>query len=680
MPRRAGRNYSGDEETQTGSVETASPGARAQSPRCVHGMPRSQCATCKAVADREQARVSDLFEWLLPFLQPPLGDNFDNFVAFPPGLTPYDFQREGIRRLGENEAFLLADEMGLGKSIQAIIALKFLFHAGRATTALIIAPKSVVSDWRHKLDEWAPELRTTAIQGSETVRDSQWSGLAHVYLVSYETHRNDAERLGDRRFDVCILDEAQRIKNPTASLSQAAVRRRNAKWRWALTGTPLENKEQDIVAIFEFLKPGCLSDDYSGRPKALREKIAPYVLRRRILDVLKDLPPKHVSIKWLDLTEAQRKRYDEVESGARAEMLSLVEQGIPLNRLRISALARLTELKKICNLDSGTFESCKRDFLVEELETIRELGEKALVFSQFPHETLEKIQPMLEAFEADIFHGGLSDRQRDAVLRRFKEDPESVALLMSVQAGGVGLTITEANHVFHFDLWWNPATAAQAAGRAYRIGQKKDVFETALLTVRTVEERVHQILHRKQALFDEVVEGLSEGDAVNALSEEELLSLFGVTKEREGATSRGRATGPGARDLSSLSPRQFEELVGNLYEKMRFTVRLGTGSRDAGIDIVAIRTQPGLRERVAIQCKHYPDGKVGRPDVQRLIGAADTREYTKRVLVTSGRFSREAEELARSHASVELITGALLQGLLDRYGLAGDLGGSEGQR
>ena len=189
-------------------------------------------------------------------------------------------------------------------------------------------------------------------------------------------------------------------------------------------------------------------------------------------------------------------------------------------------LALIGELKQICNLDPESGESAKLDYLLEQLEELHGSGEKSLVFSQYPKKTLTAIEPRLAKFRPQLFDGRLSDKRREQIISEFQEGDAYDVLLMSVKAGGVGLTLTRANHVFHFDLWWNPATAKQAEGRAYRIGQQKTVFVKTLYTVQTIEERIHQLLMKKQELFQTVIDDLSDTSLTQLLTEEELFGLF----------------------------------------------------------------------------------------------------------------------------------------------------------
>ena len=262
-----------------------------------------------------------------------------------------------------------------------------------------------------------------------------------------------------------------------------------------------------------------------GDPKVLKEAISPYFLRRRKKDALPDLPEKVHEEIWLDLKEKQREHYDLAE---RKGVINLNELG---DRVTVQhVLALITKLKQICNLDPVSKEGCKLEYLEEQLEELTEVGDKALVYSQYPMKTLAQIEARLSRFNPLLYHGTLPGKVRDKIVEDFQEKDDHQVLLMSVKAGGLGLTLTRANYVFHFDRWWNPATATQAEDRTHRIGQTKTVFVISLFTVGTIEERIQQILERKRHLFDEIVDDLSMTDLKKVMTEEELFGLFNLKK------------------------------------------------------------------------------------------------------------------------------------------------------
>lgn len=500
--------------------------------KCIHGLRKGTCSICMEMEKqrREKDKIyPNIFDLILPMLQPPLGEDFDNPIVFPEGNSLYPFQRGGIKFLIEHKQALLGDEMGLGKSIQTITAIRFLVRTGQIKRGLIICPKSVLTDWQKKLQTWAPELKVIKIHGDKEERQFMWNIPSHIYLTTYETLRQDLEENFaniDINFDLTVLDEIQKIKNPNTGIAKS-VRRINSDWRWGLSGTPLENRLEELKAIFDYLKPGLLTYAKLAHISTVKDSIKPYFLRRRKSDVLLELPEKVYQEVWLELSPFQRKAYDKaLEEG----IVELNEKGEYVTIHHVLAL--ITKLKQICNLDLKTKESCKIDYLQEKLREIVEQGDKVLIFSQYPEKTLEVLEPRFKEFNPLIYHGSLSNSKRDEIIKKFQEEEENKVLLMSVKAGALGLTLTRANYVFHYDLWWNPSVASQAEDRAHRIGQKKTVYVTYLFTVGTIEEQIQRLLEKKQKLFKEVIDDLSDTNLSRMLTEEELFGLFGLQKPK----------------------------------------------------------------------------------------------------------------------------------------------------
>ncbi|WP_043714149.1 DEAD/DEAH box helicase [Symbiobacterium thermophilum] len=471
----------------------------------------------------------------LPFFDlpaPPEGAAPDPDALYaPPGEELYDYQVDGARFLMEHPVALLGDEMGLGKSIQAISALRLLIRRGEVGRALILCPKTLIFDWYYKLRLWAPDLRVVPVEGPRRRRQWYWRCQVHVHLVGYESWREDlkAGLASPDVYDLIVLDEVQRIKNPGTAIHKAVAQVR-APWRWGLSGTPLENRVEELLAIFAYLKPGLLPGRKGCPVEEIHRRIAPYVLRRRKADVLRHLPPKEHRTVWLDLTPAQRMAYEAAERAAVAAIRQAGHAAAP-----VIALTLLNQLKQLCNLDPATGASCKLAFLEQELAPLVARGEKAVIFSQYPKVTLEPLLPRLEPFGAVLFDGSLSDWKRQLIVHHFQHGDMPRVLAMSLKAGGVGITLTRANHVYHLDHWWNPAVAQQAEDRTHRIGQRRPVFVTTLLTRGTVEERIAELVERKRELFHEVMDPLTEpGEPeeqpylLQRLSRAEILSLFGV--------------------------------------------------------------------------------------------------------------------------------------------------------
>jgi SNF2 family DNA or RNA helicase len=529
QPGKAGKSYDSDAKKER-NFQTA---PKTQHEKCIHGMIKSWCSICNRQPKKEkQAPLPDFnsFDFILPILQPPLGENFDSPVAFPSDLYP--FQRSGVKFLAEKERALLADEMGLGKSIQTIVTLKLLFRRGDIANGIILCPKSLLTDWEKKLKDWAPEIRVLKVRGNKDQRKISWDSPAHIYLTTYETLRQDlgnadSKDIAKKEFDIAILDEIQKIKNPSAEVTKSA-RSLVAARKWGLSGTPLENRTEELISIFAFLKPGLLRYEDAYQPSKIKESIKPFFLRRRKADVLQDLPEKNCDEVWLELSDAQRRAYDLAEQQG---IVALNAQGDSVTVHNVLAL--ITKLKQICNIEPTTGQSCKLEYLIDQLEEIKDQDDKALIFSQYSHKTLDLLEPKLRQFRPRLYDGSLSDSNRDRIIDEFQNKDDCKILLMSVKAGGLGLTLTRANFVFHFDLWWNPSVAEQAEARAHRIGQQKTVYVTSLFTINTIEEKIQTLLKRKRELFDRVIDDLSDTNLSVTLGEDELFGLFNLQSPKQ---------------------------------------------------------------------------------------------------------------------------------------------------
>ncbi len=467
---------------------------------------------------------------------PPLAAPLPSEYVWPSELRP--FQKEGIRVLLGSDQLLLADDMGLGKTVQAIAAIRLLRLRNEIESCLVVAPASLLSQWRKELDKWAPELSAIIIRGSVGERGWQWQAKKDIKLVSYEILRSD---FGDNplapvrrtRWGVVIADEAQRIKNrnDTSDALKGLQRTRS----WALTGTPIENHEDDLASILEFV-------DYAPAEKPrryspgleLRARHRELQLRRRKEDVLDDLPPKQVTMVPIELGSNQQRSYDKAEKDGVAYLKSLGE--VTLTHV----LQVLTRLKQICNADPETGESSKLDDVYDRMEQLVARGHRALVFSQYVNDSsgVGAIVKRLQRFSPLAYTGGMSSEEKQETLERFRNNDNHKALALSLRAGGLGLNLQQASYVFHLDRWWNPATERQAEDRSHRIGQGEKVNVIKYYCIGTVEERIDKILESKQALFDDLVDDVSLDSS--QLSREDLFGLFDLKPPpvREGSDGR----------------------------------------------------------------------------------------------------------------------------------------------
>ncbi|NMC19161.1 MAG: DEAD/DEAH box helicase [Thermogutta sp.] len=439
---------------------------------------------------------------------------------YPDRLRAY--QVEGVQRLIEKERFILADEMGVGKTVQVCVALSLLIRLARIKTALIICPKTVLSVWHEHLKAWLREAETHPYSHVHQLRLAQREGRPQVWVVPYSRlAKRGAALTWGSNWDVVVLDEVHEIRNPdTNKHREIKVVIAHARYRWGLSGTPLQNRIEELTAIFSVIKPE-LKLQADGKPlHQVREIIRPYLRRVRRKDAVPDLPPKQRQEFWLEMDEAQARAYHAVRNGARTGLGG----GRPVTFTHIWQV--LTELKKICNFAPDSSDSPKLRKLLEIIEKVVARGEKVVVFSQFRAVGVTALTHHLNPFGAAVIHGERTDEERHQAVRRFQHDPDCKIFLCTVQTGGHGLTLTAANHVVHFDHWWNPAVSWQAEDRVCRIGQTRPVTVYDLWMKDTVEERIRKLLEVKGLLHYEVIECLSDSEFKKLFTLDDLLSLL----------------------------------------------------------------------------------------------------------------------------------------------------------
>ena len=482
---------------------------------------------CADVGVDPGADTDDLVARLWRALSRPARAGEDGFGAGPltwaGALMP--FQQEGVRALLAMDRLLLADDMGLGKTVQTIAALRVLKARGQLGRALVIAPTSVLDQWRRELAKWAPELRAIVVRGSADDRAWQWRATTDVMLASYGVVRADGSRreVGARSWGVVVADEAQRIKNRIEVSDVVKQLRRQRSW--ALSGTPVENREDELASIMEFV------DHDGSRPLAhyvpgqlLRDRHRALQLRRRKADVLADLPEKLVSKLAIELHPVQRVSYDRAERDGVVYLKSLGAEASVLHILEL-----ITRLKQVCNADPRTGASSKLDDIASRIEQLSERGHKALVFSQYTGSTagVAAAANKLARFEPLTLTGATPLAERPALIETFRRESRNRVMIVSLHTGGLGLNLQEASYVFHLDRWWNPAVERQAEDRAHRMGQTAKVHVVKYACANTIEERIDRILETKQALFDQLIDDVSL-DLSASLNRDELLGLFGL--------------------------------------------------------------------------------------------------------------------------------------------------------
>lgn len=611
--------------------------------------------------DPREPEGLDIFELLLPILMPPAATDFRDELFFPAQLYP--FQRAGVKWLFDSESALLADDMGLGKTVQAITAFRALIRRSLALQALVICPKSVLTHWMRELDRWAPELVAIRVHGNQQSRRIAWRayvGKCHVLVTTYETVRQDRESIKGRVFDLVVADEVQRVKNPETATSRA-VRSVSGRRRWGLTGTPLENRLEELGAVLNLIRPGLfLPGDLPGLSAGVvRARIQPYMLRRRKEEALPELPAKVVDTKWLELTESQRRTYDRAEREGVTQLKARSDVTVT------HVLSLIQRLKQICNFDPETRESAKTEFLLEEyLQEACNDDQKALVVSQYV-KTLEEIATHISDHNPLVYTGQLSTPQRDKVEEAFRTQDEHKVLLLSLRAGGLGLNLSRANYVLHFDRWWNPAVERQAEDRTHRIGQLRTVFVTRLICQDTIEERIEQLLDRKRILFQEVVDELADVSLERILSEEELFALFGLTspRQREGVSEVSREAP--AQPMPVKSIRAEPQRVAQAFSGQVRTRQILRGIRAEVIRPGEPFSSLVKLRQVLRECEHYiwwVDRYFNARGLEELIVSVDPA-LVQEIRILSGPdkiderakrdFARFREEMKRKGISTE---------------------------
>ncbi len=492
-------------------------------------------------------------EWLgsvtRKLLDPDLVTELALPVFFRADLRAY--QRQGLNWLGFLDALhfgaCLADDMGLGKTIQVLAFLSAIQE--RKPTSLLVIPASLIANWQSEIERFAPDLtyfvaHPQAHQGQAVeALDEAALGALDLVITTY-TLAHKYQWLQGISWNYVILDEAQAIKNPGTKQTRA-IKKLRAENRIVMTGTPVENRLSDLWSLFDFLNPGLLGNpkefkafcktlkqDPSGYAR-LRGVVSPYILRRLKTDksVIADLPDKVELITYASLTKKQVVLYEDLVEEIRERLEH--KDGIQRRGIILSSLMKF---KQLCNhpdqyLGTGGFhekDSGKFARLREVCETIFEKREKVLVFTQFREMTGPLHDFLTGIFGRDglVLHGSVPVRQRKGLIERFQNAADYTPfMVLSLKAGGVGLNLTAANHVVHFDRWWNPAVENQATDRAFRIGQKKNVMVHKFLTQGTIEEKIDAMLVEKAELFDKVV--ASAGEAwITEMDNEELMGML----------------------------------------------------------------------------------------------------------------------------------------------------------
>lgn len=467
-----------------------------------------------------------------------------------------DYQKEGVKWLYTiykcDLGGILADEMGLGKTLQAIIFLRKLIAEKPDAKILIVSPTSLVYNWEKEFQKFAPELKYIAVAESKKKRQEIMQNFDNynIFITTYGLVRNDNDEYESKNFEVCIIDEAQAIKNYQAGMTKE-IKKIKARTKIALTGTPLENSVLELWSIFDFIMPGYLNSivrfreaygikdvdkDSLKRLDNLNYQIRPFILRRKKKEVSKELPDKIEQIEYLDMSETEKAMYQSLVEDTKEEIDNVIaSEGFSKARFKIVTL--LTRLRQLCIspalLDKDyTEDSIKIKRLLEIVKELIKDNHKILIFSSFKGAVdLVKKKFDEESISNYVIDGSVSGKDRVMLVDAFNKDKTS-CFLITLKSGGTGLNLTSADIVIHLDVWWNPQAENQATDRAHRIGQTKKVTVLKLINKGTVEEKIIELQEKKRILSDNLIEGKNTA-TLDTLTEEELTNLLSIGYETD---------------------------------------------------------------------------------------------------------------------------------------------------
>jgi len=636
----------------------------------------------KKTAYSTQIKRQGIWDLIFPLLQPPLTlEVTEQFDLYQP---LYGFQQKGVEFLIENTSALLADEMGTGKTVQTIVALRILFRQGKIKHALVVCPAAILGSaylsqitgkpegWDGHFHKWAPELSVTVVRGKQEERELDWSCPAHVYIATFDNFRDDLNEGRIKPEDVkklecVIVDEASNIKNRDSGRAKA-VRKLDPVFRWALTGTPIENKVEDVISIFAFVKPKLFTREYHP-PHEVKSRMSPYFLRRLKKDVLKDLPEKIRQEALLELDGDQRTAYDRVLETGQRQLSDKVKTESEF-QVRRHIFALLQELKQICNFAPNKRTSPKTVALIDLVETIAENNEKVLIFTQYSEYGIDKLEHFFKenSIKFVTYRGGMSDQDRNRAIHSFKTNPDITVFLGAVRAAGFGLTLTEASYVIHFDHWWNPAVMWQAEDRAHRHGQKNKLNVYSFWMLDTIEDKIKQKLHEKGLLIESVIDSLAVEVIEEMITTQEWLEMLGVKKQGKQEESRqAESLQSILEELSKVSPTDFEEITRGFFVKQGYTnSKVTQRTHDGGIDVFGSRKRDDVEESFIAQCKRT--SSVGVKVARELLGVlAANPQVTNGFVITSGDFTEECLRFAGGNPKLTLINGITFANFLMQF-------------
>lgn len=461
-----------------------------------------------------------------------------------------DYQKDGVKWLNTiykcDLGGILADEMGLGKSLQTITFIKQILKEKPLAKIIIVVPTALVYNWEKEFAKFAPQLKYVAVSDTVAKRQEIFANKDkyNIFITSYGLIRNDKDEYEDMNFELCVVDEAQNIKNYQATMTRE-IKKIKAKCKIALTGTPVENNVTELWSIFDFIMPGYLNSVVKFREKYnikdvdekglevlnnLSNQIKPFILRRKKSDVVKSLPKKIENKIYIDLPDKQKMLYMKVLKDTKKEMDEMIRDG-GFEKSRMKILQLLMKLRQICIDPSVMYENytgdrVKIDELLRVVKESIDNNHKILIFSSFKR-VLDNVKELFAKNNITYYmiDGSVKSKDRMNMVDKFNND-DTNCFLITLKSGGTGLNLTGADTVIHLDIWWNPQVENQATDRAHRIGQTKTVSVIKLVTKGTIEERIIELQDKKKILSENLIEGKSDSESLSSLSEKDIKKLL----------------------------------------------------------------------------------------------------------------------------------------------------------
>ena len=470
--------------------------------------------------------------------------------------TLRDYQKDGVKWLYTiykcDLGGILADEMGLGKTLQTICLIRKILEEKNDSKILIVSPTALVYNWKKEFDKFAPNLKYVMVSDNKKIRKNIFENQDNynIFITSYGLIANDNDEYEKMNFELCVIDEGQKIKNYKANMTRE-VKKIKAKCKISLTGTPIENNLTELWSIFDFIMPGYLNnihnfnekysisniDDDNNKEilKNLKNLITPFILRRKKSDVLKSLPDKIEKNLYVELDSKQKLLYAKEVKETKERIEELVRTGGFL-KSKMEILSLLTRLREICidpkviyeNYDGG---SIKMETIIDVIKENISNNHKMLIFSSFKR-ILDNLQDLLKQnnINSYMIDGSVKGTKRVEMVDSFNND-DTPCFLITLKAGGTGLNLIGADTVIHLDIWWNPQVENQATDRAHRIGQKKNVSVLKIICKGTIEERIIELQEKKKYLSDNLIENNDNAGSISNLREEDIKKLLSFSNE-----------------------------------------------------------------------------------------------------------------------------------------------------